>query len=317
MVSFAGYLPDLIVQAFYVGSEWALIAVGFGLIARTCGIFHLAIGSLFGVGAYCLYLGVAQAGFGRIPAVLLAMVVTALVSAAVDRVVYQPVTGLQGQRQFNHLAPFVASLGVMIVLRTLLQILFGASPLAVEPPALGVAAFAGARVLTWNLWRAGIAVAAILLFAAWLRGTRAGLSLTALAQSAEGASVIGISERGVRLQLFLATGALAGLAGALSMMTHPIMPGDGFAVMLYGSLVALLFPGAGPIGWWLGSVAAALIYGIGVILVGNGWEDTILQATLLACIVVTRVLLPRLRRRLSLRHRAYAAPRPTLAEGEA
>ncbi len=294
-----------------------MIAVGFGLIARTCGIFHLAIGSLFGVGGYGLYVGIVDYGLGRIPAVALAMLVTAVASTVIDRFVYQPVTGLHGQRQFNHLAPFVASLGVMIVLRNILQLGFGASPLAVEPPALGAAAFAGARVLVWNLARAAISLAAILAFAAWLRGTRTGLSLTALSQSAEGASVVGISERSVRFQLFLATGALTGLAGALAMMSHPTMPGDGFPVMLYGSLVALLLPGAGPVGWWLGAVAAAFIYGVGVILAGNGWEDTILQATLLAGIIVTRVVVPRWRRRVSVRHQIYTKSSAALAEGEA
>ncbi len=306
---------DLFVQALYVGSEWALIAIGFGLVARTCGLYHLAIGALFGVGAYVAYAAFAH-GSPRSAAVVVGVAATALVSVAIDRFVYQRVTGLQGERNVGHLAPFVASLGVLTVLRSLLQLIFGASPLAIEQPALGVVTLGRVHVLGWNLAQAAVAFLAIVALDLWLRLTRAGLGVAALAESAEGASVVGVSERWVRLQIFAATGALAGVAGALSIITHPISPGDGFQVMLYGSLISLLLPSAGPLGWWAASVAAALVYGVAIVWVGGGWEDTILQAALLGAIVVTRVLWPRLR--AARAQRRPASPRlQSVAEGAA
>lgn len=287
-------LLSLFLQALYIGSEWAVVAVGFGLIARTCNLFHLAIGSLFSLGSYLLYWLVARHSFGLLPGVLIATVSAGLTGAAVDRLVYQPVTGLSGQKRYNHLAPFVASLGVLIVLRNALQLGFSASPISLPLPSLGIVAIGGAHVLGWYLMRAVISLAAILLLWLWLRFTRAGISTVALGQSAEGATVVGISERTVRFQLFFATGMLAGLGGALSVLSRPVMPGDGFPIVLYGSLVSLLLPNRGPLTWWAAAVCAALIFGIGVATIGRGWEDTLLQVVLLSGIVLTRVVLPRL-----------------------
>ncbi len=293
---------SLFLQALYIGSEWAVVAVGFGLIARTCNLFRLAIGSLFSLGSYVLYWLVGTHGVGLVPGVLIAMAAAGLVGAAVDRAIYQPVTGVSGQTQFNHLAPFVASLGVLIVLRNTLQLAFGAAPVSLPLPAFGIVAVGGAQVLAWYLIRAAISLAAILLLWLWLRSTRAGISTIALGQSAEGATVVGINERTVRFQLFLATGMLAGLGGALSVLSRPVMAGDGFPIVLYGSLVSLLLPNAGPLAWWAASVFAALIFGIGVATIGQGWEDTLLQVVLLGSIVLTRVILPRLKK-IRLPHR--------------
>ena len=304
----------LVLQALYIGSEWAIVAVAFGLIARTCRIYHLALGGLFSLGAYATYFGIIQHGVGLIPTIIGATILSGAVGALIDRTIYQRVTGLYGQRQVSHLAPFVASLGVMIVIRNLLQLGFGASPVFMHAPRLGVTVLNGASVETWRLLRAALSLAAILIFGGWLRFTRAGVSTTALGQNAEGASVVGISEPLVRLQLFFLTGALAGFGGALALLSHSIKPEDGFPVVLYGSLISLILPDAGVIVWWATSVAAALIFGIGVVWFGSGWEDTLLQGVLLGSLVVVRVILPRLRHWLRGRSRHTAIPTNIAAE---
>lgn len=292
---------EILIQALYTGAEWALIAVGFGFIVRTTNIYHLALGALFSVGGYSVYLLSVRNGLPILLGILAGAVLAGLVGSAIDRLIYQPVTGLYGQRKANHLAPFVTSLGVLIVIQNLIQVGFGASPLYVAPPELGVTEIAGTRVLTWNLFKAGISLAACAAFATWLSRTRTGASAVALGQSAEGASVVGVSETSVRFQIFLATGMLAGLGGSLAILSHPTLPGDGFPIVLYGSLISLILPKAGVMVWWIASVGAAYVYAQSIASIGGGWQDTILQSVLMGAIVVSRILIPWLQRRAKLR----------------
>lgn len=295
---------SIVIQAFYTGAEWALIAVGFGFIARTTSIYHLALGALFSVGGYAVFLLAVSYGMPLIPVVIAAAILAGLFGSAIDRFVYQPVTGLYGQRKVNHLAPFVTSLGVMIVLRNLIQLWFGASPIYIEQPDFGIADIGGAKVQTWNLVKIAISIAACFAFATWLSRTRAGISATALGQSAEGASVIGVSERTVRFQIFFATGCLAGLGGALAILSHPTLPGDGFPIVLYGALISLILPKAGVIAWWLASVGASFVYALAIAMIGGGWQDTILQGVLMMGIVASRVMIPAYQRHAVLRRGA-------------
>lgn len=292
---------SILIQAFYTGAEWALIAVGFGFIARTTNIYHLALGALFSVGGYSVFQFAVRMGMPLIPMVIVAALLAGLMGSAIDRFIYQPVTGLYGQRKVNHLAPFVTSLGVMIVLRNLIQLWFGASPIYIQQPELGIADIGGAKVQMWNLLKIAISIAACFVFAAWLSRTRAGTSATALGQSAEGASVIGVSERTVRFQIFFATGCLAGLGGSLAILSHPTLPGDGFPIVLYGALISLILPKAGVMVWWIASVGAAYIYAQAIASIGGGWQDTILQSVLMMGIVISRVIIPGYQRHAALR----------------
>ncbi|MGE0154973.1 MAG: branched-chain amino acid ABC transporter permease [Reyranellaceae bacterium] len=292
---------EILIQAFYTGAEWALIAIGFGFIARTTNIFHLALGALFSVGGYSVYLLSVRNGLPIPLGIAGGVVLAGLIGSLIDRFIYQPVTGLYGQRKVNHLAPFVTSLGILIVIQNVIQVWFGASPLYVQPPDLGVTQIGGSRVLTWNLLKAAISLLACALFAFWLARTRTGASAVALGQSAEGASVVGVSETSVRFQIFFATGVLAGLGGSLAILSHPTLPGDGFPIVLYGALISLIMPKAGIMTWWLASVGAAFIYAQSIASIGGGWQDTILQSVLMGGIVVSRILIPWLQRRAKLR----------------
>jgi branched-subunit amino acid ABC-type transport system permease component len=294
----------ILIQALYTGAEWALIAVGFGFIARTTNIFHLALGALFSIGGYGVFLMAVQYHLPLIPVIIVASVVAGLFGSAIDKFIYQPVTGLYGQRKVNHLAPFVTSLGVMIVLRNLIQLWFGASPIYVEQPNFGIADIGGAKVQAWNLLKVVISLVACFGFAVWLKRTRAGASATALGQSAEGASVIGVSEKTVRFQIFFATGCLAGLGGSLAILSHPTLPGDGFPIVLYGALISLILPRAGVMVWWIASVGAAFVYAQAITSIGGGWQDTILQGVLMLGIVVSRVVIPGYQRYAMLRRGA-------------
>ena len=291
----------IIVQSLYVGSEWALIAIAFGFVVRTTNIFHLALGGIYTLGSGAFYYFTIRLGLSQPIAALMAVLLSGLAGVIIDSVVYQPVTGSYGRRKAAALAPFVASLGILIILQNGIQLLLGASPLYVPTPDLGVVSIAAAKVLGWNLVKVAISLVSALMFLLWLAQTRAGASALALGQNVEGAGVIGISERAVRLKIFFVTGLLGGLGGVLAILSHPSLPHDGLPIVLYGSLIALILPDANALMSWVLAICFAAIYAASIAWIGGGWEDVILQCSLMAAIILARIILPALDRRRIVR----------------
>lgn len=294
-------LLDIIIQAFYTGAEWALIATGFGFIARTANIFHLALGGIYAIGAYGCYFFTVQLGMPLFIGAIIGVLLAGVGGALIDLAVYQPVTGLYGKRQVDRLSPFIASLGVLIVLQNCIQLWFGSIPLSIESPDWGVATIGTSRILVWNLVKILISFCSIAGFALWLVKTRTGASALALGQSPEGASVVGISERAVRLQIFFVTGLFAGLAGVLAIMTHPTLPHDGLPIVIYGALISMMLPKANVLVWWITAVAAAFVYAATITTIGGGWHDVVLQSVLMSAVVILRIIVPAIQRQRIIR----------------
>lgn len=291
----------VVVHSLYVGSEWALIAIAFGFVVRTTNLFHLALGGIFTVGSGAFYLATIRFKLSQLSGAVVAILICGLLGVLIDSAIYQSVTGSYGERKASNLSTFVASLGVLIVLQNVAQLILGASPLYVPTPDLGVVSLAGANVLTWNLVKVVISLGVALIFMLWLAKTRAGASAIALGQSVEGAGVVGISERSVRFQTFFVTGLLAGLGGVLAILSHPTLPHEGLPIVLYGSLIALILPEASALVSWFIAIGFAVIYVTGTTLVGGGWEEVILQCALMIGITLTRIVLPLLERRRIVR----------------
>lgn len=298
-------ITDIVLQGIFVGAGWGLVAVSFGLVARITGIFHIAIGGIYGLASYQYLWASEDLGLPMAAAILLAALLSAAIGLAIDALIYQRITGLHGKRKHaNKLVaeagPFVASIGALIVLDSSAQLWFGASPLGGHPPNLGVIDLFGARVANWDFVKLAIALAAVMAVASWLLGTRSGRAASALGESAEGASVVGIDERNVRLVIFAITGALAGLGGAMAVISSPTVPGAGLAIVLYGALVTLILPDARIATWWLASLGLGILYSAASVAYNSGWAEILVQAVLLTALVVARIFLPQWQRRKKL-----------------
>lgn len=305
---------DIVVQGLFVGAEWGLVAVAFGLVVRITGIFHLALGGMFGLASYLCFWLVEDAELHYSLAIAGAAIAAGVLGLVIDRLVYQPITGLRGQQRVHEVAPFVASLGVLIVLNNVAHLWYGASPKGGSTPALGVADLAGVRAQNWDFVKVAISLVAVLVVVAWLTRTRAGRGAVALGQSAEGAGVVGVDERTVRLVLFGFTGVLAGLGGAMAVLSHPVVPGQGLGVVLYAALITLIFPAANMLTWWLTAVAVGILHTAASVEAGSGWAEVVVQVVLMSSLVVARILLPQFRRRRHIQEERSAARATLLAE---
>ena len=235
-------LAQQFINAFSLGSVYALFALGFTLVFGVLGVINLAHGAVFMLGAYAALLLVTKLNFPLWAAALFVTAGCGLLGLAIDQLVLRPLRA----RNAPHLAPMIATIGVAICLTSLAQGLFGAetarfpfgtfTDITYRLGPIQASSMQIATILT-----AGALMAALLFL---LHRTRYGRAMRAVAESPKAARLVGIDVEGVFRAVAFAAAALGGAAGILvglsfnaisPVMGQPILP-KGIAVIILGGM---------------------------------------------------------------------------------
>lgn len=243
------------------GAVVALAALGFLLVYKATGVVNFAQGDLITLGAYlALWLSrdleapilLAYAG---------ALAMMFGIGVVLERVAYAPLRG----RSIHVVV--IATLGAAIVIRTVLSLWLGATPVALDTPLRGRLWRIGGAAIPYQ--RIAIVIVTLLVVAGliWLFGhTAFGRQVRALASDRETARLHGVRSARLSMVAFGLSAALAGLAGVL------IGPAAssfdltlGFSVMLGGFAAAIL----GGFGSLTGVVLGGFLIGLVEQLLGG------------------------------------------------
>ncbi len=191
-----------------------------------------------------------QLGF----AVLAAIVVCMVVSAAIERIAYRPL------RRAPRLAPLITAIGVSIVLQTLAMIIWSPNPrvfpdlLPTTPFEIGGALLAPKQILI--LVVAALVMTGLLIL---INRSRLGRAMRAVSENPQFASLMGVNPDRVITATFIMGAALAAIAGVLVAMNYNIAQFTmGFLLGLKAFTAAVL----GGIGNLGGAVLGGLLLGI-------------------------------------------------------
>ena len=83
-------LGQFIINGLITGILYSLLAIGFALVYNTTKIFHIAAAGIYVFAAYMFWLFVAKAELSIIPASLVAIVLTMLLSLLSELLIYRP-----------------------------------------------------------------------------------------------------------------------------------------------------------------------------------------------------------------------------------
>jgi branched-chain amino acid transport system permease protein len=218
------------------GAVVALAALGFLLVYKATGVVNFAQGDLITLGAY---LAIWLSRDMEAPILLAYAGALALmfgVGVVLERVAYAPLRG----RSIHVVV--IATLGAAIVIRTVLSLWLGASPVALDTPLRGHLWRVGGAAIPYQ--RIAIVVVTLLVVVglSWLFARTAfGRQVRAMASDREAARMHGVWSARLSMVAFGLSAALAGLAGVL------IGPAAssfdltlGFSVMLGGFAAAIL-----------------------------------------------------------------------------
>ncbi|MBW8034929.1 MAG: branched-chain amino acid ABC transporter permease [Planctomycetes bacterium] len=208
-----------------------------------------------------------------------ASVLAGAIGVAIDRLVYFP---LRKQKASN-LVFLLASFGVFVFIQNLIQLIYGAQILTLRTgPVKEGHHILGAIITDTQILI--LAVSIILSLSLWLfvKYTKLGKAMRAVADDPVAASVVGINPEKVIIAVFFIGSALAGAAGILISLETNIEPTMGFNAILKG-IIASIIGGIGSIpGAVLGGYFLGLAENLGIWKIQAGWKDAIAFAILIA-----------------------------------
>ena len=247
-------LEQLLVSGIVLGSTYALLAVSFGIIYSTTGIFHFAHAIVYTVAAYASALCVSTFGVPLWLALPIGLAAALVLGVAIELGAYRPMR----RRAGVGLAVFLVSLGLTTAGSNLVQIAFG--PENVPLPGFPLWTIAWGQVTFTNLDIVSVVVAwacigALVLF---LNSTKYGRAIVAARSNAQLALVVGIRMDRIFLLAFAVGSVLVGISSLLFTLNGVASPNMGIAPILIGFIGVFL----GGIGSVPGAALGGLVIGL-------------------------------------------------------
>jgi branched-chain amino acid transport system permease protein len=251
---------DLLANGLIYGCFYALMAVGLAMIFGVLKIVNFAHGEFFMIGAYTYVLVSLKLGVSPWFALPGAALAGAALGWLVERLLMRPL--YQGYASWGFMKDeyaVVVTFGLSLLLVNLVDKVVG--PYSFRGPALiDVSRFALGPILLTGQKAIAMVVAVLLMvgLALFIKRSVWGLQIQAVAQNRLGASLAGIDATRTTSLIFVISGMLAALSGALlAPMVNPSPDIGAFPAIK--SYVIVVLGGMGSI--W-GAMLAALILGV-------------------------------------------------------
>lgn len=287
-----GYLAELVVSGLVIGAVYGLIAMAFAVIYKSTGLVNFAQGEVGMLIAYLTWaFGTSSAGsalqahgpvLGAAAIVVFAVLAGIAVGLLVERLVMRP---MLGEPVF---ASVLVTIGLAVVLRSLVQLVWGASPQKLDVGA----ADALVRVGDVGIRSSQIGVVLVLalsLLGTWLffQRSRFGIAMRAVAADEKTARLMGVSTAKVQAVAWAASSVLAGLAGVFFAVIYNLSP-TLFALGLKAFPATVL----GGLDAVVGSGFSGLAIGVAENLVGGYLSSTLKEVAGFLLILVVLMVRP-------------------------
>ncbi len=212
-------MSQLIWNGLFVGSFYALVALGYTMVYGIIKLLNFAHGDLYMLGAFTGFAMLGAMG-GLVHAssllvllvvLVLTMVTTGTAGLAIERVAYRPLRGMP------RLSLLITAVGASFALEYGTRIVAGPNP-RVYPVRLDGVSFTvlGARVTMQQLVLMGISVALMAGLALLIGRTRQGRAMRAIALDPKACLLMGVNVDAVIARTFFIGSAMVGAAGVMA-----------------------------------------------------------------------------------------------------
>ncbi len=243
---------QVLVFGIVLGSIITLGAIGLSLLFGILRFANFAHGDMMTVGAYLALVFVTGLGWPIYAAFPMALAGGAVVAIAIDRVLY---------KRLRRTAPvilLISSFGVALMLRSLVQLIWGPQSLVYEPEIQFPLHIFGLRIKPDHLViLAGVIILVILLHL-FLQYTKMGKAMRAMSDNMDLAEITGIETERVIMWTWALGAALAAGAGIFLAMDTRLQPFMGWNMLLPVFAAAIM----GGIGRPYGAIAGGMTVGI-------------------------------------------------------
>lgn len=268
---------QLLWNGLFVGSFYALVALGYSMVYGIIKLLNFAHGDIYMLGSFIAFVilgGVTGFfGIGSIPMLLLVLLITMLLTGGIgvmiERVAYRPL------RTAPRLAALITAVGVSFTLEYAVRQIFGPSP-KVFPIRLSGSPIdiLGARITMAQLILMLVAAILMFLLQRYIMHSREGRAMRAIALDQRASLLMGVNVNRVISRTFFIGSALAGAAGVMAAAYYGTIDFlMGFVIGLKAFTAAVIGGIGNLYGAMLGGLVLGLLESFGTHFFGGEWRD--------------------------------------------
>lgn len=262
------------------GGIYVLAALSFVIVFKASNVFNFATGEMMMLGTYFFYMFDLQFGFGWAVSLPLALVGSALLAMATERIVLRPLIGRP------HIVLVMVTFGVASIMRGFAGLIWGPNVRQLTEILPRTPVFLGDLLIPGKLAWGFVATGALALaFILYYQFSRAGTAIRATATDQVTAESLGINIRMVFLLSWGLAGVLAAASGIIMGSVNGVTPQLGLialnvlAVVMLGGLTSVFgVVVAGLMIGWLETIVGAYL--------GAAWQSFIPYVIVLLVMIV-------------------------------
>jgi branched-chain amino acid transport system permease protein len=248
-------MEQVLANGFYLGAQYALIALGLTLIFALMNILNFAHGQLYVIGGFVTYTIYGQLGLPFVVALFAAAVTLAVVGALIERFLFRTVI----KRSVREESTMLLAAGIAFFLDAVILLVFGEKQRGVPKIVDGVFNWDFRLIMPYDRILIGIlAIISIATFVLYMQYSKTGRALRALAQDRVAAQLMGVNVDRYSMIGFALGAMLAGVVGGLLVTITGVNSGIGGPISIKAFMMVMI-GGAGVIS---GAIAGGFILGM-------------------------------------------------------
>ncbi|MBP1695361.1 MAG: inner-rane translocator [Deltaproteobacteria bacterium] len=250
-----------LVYGLQIGLTYVLLALGLTVIFSIMNVLNLAHGEFYMLGAFTVFYINGLLKVNYFLALIMSVVVVAVIGIFFERIFFRPARG-------DVVPTVIVGIGLMWLLQTAAQLLFGAQPRGMKEVFQGSVSFLNMNISDSRIAAGIISILLVSVVYLFIYKTKQGKAMQAVAQDREAAMSLGIDVGKIGTLGFALGCGLAGAAGGLMAPIFFIEPTMGTTTLIK-SLCIIILGGVGSIpGAALGGIILGIIESYGQTFLG-------------------------------------------------
>ena len=266
-------MEQVIVNGVYLGSQYAMIALGLTLIFALMNVLNFAHGQMYVIGGFVTYTFYGQFELPFVLALLMSCVTLAVLGALIEKFLFGPVI----RRSAREESTMLLAAGIAFLLDAVILLVFGEKQRGVPKIVDGVFNWDFRIIIPYDrVLICVLAILSIVAFISFMQFTRTGRALRAIAQDRVAAELMGVSVNRYSMIGFALGAMLAGLVGGLLVTITGVNLGMGGPTSIKAFMMVMI-GGAGVIsGAILGGFILGMLEAVGLTVLSQYGDITYL-----------------------------------------
>jgi len=247
-------MEQILANGLYLGSQYAMIALGLTLIFALMNVLNFAHGQMYVIGGFVTYYVYGQLGLPFVLALVASCITLAVIGALIEKFLFAPVIKKSAREE----STMLLAAGTAFLLDALIQLVFGEKQRGVPKIVNGVLNWDFRIIMPYDrILICILAIMSIVGFIAYMQYSKTGRALRALAQDRMAAQLMGVNVDRYSMIGFALGAMLAGLVGGLLVTITGVNLGMGGPTSIKAFMMVMI-GGAGVIS---GAIAGGIILG--------------------------------------------------------